>query len=134
MRYSKQKEAILNTVKNTVSHPTAAWVYDRIRETIPNISLGTVYRNLRRLTLDGTITSFIPKDGVERFDGNTAHHHHLVCRGCGKIIDLPFMPADDIIRSMEKCSNCQIDGGDIIFTGLCSECVFQKTLSTDSVG
>lgn len=122
-RYSKQREAILHILKNTKSHPTAAWVYDRMREQMPNVSLGTVYRNLRKLTEEGTIISFTPGDGVERFDADTAPHHHLKCEQCGAVVDLPFVPADSITAQIEEISDCRITGSDLMFFGICGGCV-----------
>ena len=55
MNYSRQREAIVNVLKSTTSHPSAAWIYDRVRIQIPNISLGTVYRNLAALEKEGIV-------------------------------------------------------------------------------
>lgn len=121
-RYSKQREAILLVLQNTKSHPTAAWIYDRLREQLPNVSLGTVYRNLRKLTEEGAIISFTPDDGVERFDADTSAHHHLKCERCGCVVDLPFVPADAISERLEQMSDCKITGSELMFYGICGGC------------
>ena len=85
--YSKQREAILTVLRQTDTHPTANWIYEQVREIIPNISLGTVYRNLSELSLNGDILSLHVGDGFEHFDYDTSPHAHLHCKACGCIAD-----------------------------------------------
>lgn len=92
-RYSRQREEILHVVQNTDTHPTADWVYEQVRKTLPHVSLGTVYRNLNLLADEGLIQRVILDDGVVRFDGNTHHHHHFICTKTGKIYDV-VLPLD----------------------------------------
>lgn len=87
--YSRQREVILSVLRSTRSHPTAAEVYQKVRETMPRISLGTVYRNLSELRTAGNITSIWVKDGAEHFDADISPHLHLCCKVCGRIADLP---------------------------------------------
>lgn len=93
-RYSKQREAILEVLRNTKSHPTATQVYEKVREKIPDISLGTVYRNLGQLSDSGEILSIPIDDGFEHFDGFTDPHIHLHCKVCGSIIDVPVLDSE----------------------------------------
>ena len=88
--YSRQREAVLNVLCSTQCHPTAAWIYENVRKVLPNISLGTVYRNLAALSEEGVILSLSVGDGYEHFDGNSAPHAHLHCKRCGKIYDAPL--------------------------------------------
>lgn len=85
--YSKQREAILDVLRSTDTHPTANWIYTKVRERIPNISLGTVYRNLSELSSSGDILSIDVGDGFEHFDGDISPHAHLHCKVCGGITD-----------------------------------------------
>ena len=80
--YSKQREAILQVLSETKSHPDAAWVYEQTRKIIPNISLGTVYRNLSNLQQSGEIVSLGVYGGVERFDADISEHLHFFCKKC----------------------------------------------------
>lgn len=121
-RYSKQRETILNILHNTKSHPTAASIYEEARKTIPNISLGTVYRNLAELDSEGTIISLKVKDGSDHFDGNNFPHPHLYCRGCKKIIDLELPFAEDFINQCATMSGSEIDSHSLMFFGKCSGC------------
>ena len=85
--YSRQREVILQVLRGTDTHPTAGQVYERVRAVLPNVSLGTVYRNLAELTKQGDILSVSVGDGFEHFDGDNSPHVHLHCRRCGAIID-----------------------------------------------
>ena len=95
--YSRQREAILEVLRATDTHPTAAAVYEKVREILPNISLGTVYRNLAALKENGDILGLSIGDGYEHYDGDSAPHIHLHCRKCGGIQDLEMSgdPAGD---------------------------------------
>lgn len=119
--YSKQREAILEVLRCTDTHPTANWIYEKVRETIPNISLGTVYRNLAQLAESGEILSLRVADGFEHFDFVTVPHAHLHCKKCGAIIDakldidplsglsndLGFTPQNTIYVVYGICKNCK---------------------------
>ena len=77
--YSRQREVILNVIRSTNTHPTASWIYNKSREQLPNISLGTVYRNLSGLVQSGDILSINVGDGQEHYDGDISAHLHLHC-------------------------------------------------------
>lgn len=120
--YSRQREAILNELKNRCDHPTAKEVYEGVRKTMPNISLGTVYRNLSALVESGEIRSVSVGDGFERFDGDKSFHLHQHCRRCGAIIDVKapegilkelsqfdgFMPENSVCVVFGTCKNCDM--------------------------
>ncbi len=119
--FSKQREAILTELRSRHDHPTAAQVYDGVRKVMPNISLGTVYRNLSALVESGEIISLSVGDGYEHFDGNKDFHLHLHCKCCGDIIDRPmqavsikktaafdgFAPENSVCVVYGLCKNCQ---------------------------
>ena len=77
LKYSRQREAIKSYLASTTSHPTADTVYMHVRKEFPNISLGTVYRNLNLLTDLGEAVKITTPDGADRFDGNTNPHYHF---------------------------------------------------------
>jgi Fe2+ or Zn2+ uptake regulation protein len=88
LRLTQPRRVILDVVRASAAHPSAARVYARVRRRLPRVSLGTVYRNLRMLAAEGLIRE--RTDGVElRFDGNTAPHDHFTCVVCGRIFDVP---------------------------------------------
>lgn len=88
MRYSSRREAILEAVQSTRCHPDAEWVFERVRQTIPSVSLGTVYRNLKELSGAGLLDTVETESGSLHFDACTKPHAHFVCRRCGRIDDL----------------------------------------------
>lgn len=119
-KYSRQREAILSVLYSTETHPTANWVYNQVRETIPNISLGTVYRNLAALNAAGEIISLSVGDGYERFDGNNSRHAHFYCKKCGKITDIAL--ETDYLAHEAKKNGFIPDSSVYIVRGVCGEC------------
>ena len=88
IKYSRQREAIKHYLASTKEHPTADTVYLHVKEDFPNISLGTVYRNLNLLTDIGEAIKIPTPDGGDRFDGNVIPHNHFLCTSCGRLLDL----------------------------------------------
>lgn len=123
-RNSKQKVAILRVVKGTTSHPTANWIYDQVRREIPNISLGTVYRNLKLLKQEGRILEIDLAGILSRFDGNTQYHHHFICEQCGRVLDAiseePMERA--MIDRVARRTGFKITQHRCEFRGLCKDC------------
>lgn len=121
-RMTKQRQIIYNTLMSQETHPNAYQIYDLVKREIPDISLGTVYRNLNLLVEDGLIRRLDLNDDNVRFDGNIEDHHHFVCQKCGKIIDIK----DDYSFDLKKTENhygVKIITTQMIFQGLCSVCV-----------
>ena len=122
--FSRKREAILNALRNTDAHPTAEWVYRQLKPEYPDLSLGTVYRNLGRFQETGQAVSLGVIGGYERFDGDTSPHAHLVCEGCGAVVDLwQGGPSPEELAAVAKEAGCRIHGVSVAFTGLCPECV-----------
>ena len=115
MNYSKQRELILEYLKSVDTHPTAEMVYNALRKECPNISLGTVYRNLEKLYSNGDI----PK---ERFDGNIEKHYHGVCKKCGCIEDIFVKYDESIDKNISNNYDFKVLSHDIIFNIICSKC------------
>ena len=125
MNYSRQREAILNVLKDTTSHPSAAWIYDRVRIQIPNISLGTVYRNLAALEKEGMIIKVPVGDAREHFDGDTTPHSHFYWKSCEAISDIPFDPSD-ALKAAEENHGFEVHSVTYTFTGVCKDCLNGK--------
>ncbi len=119
---SRQREAIIEVVMNTKCHPTADWVYSEVRKKIPNISLGTVYRNLSMLTEDGTIQKLNIGTSVEHFDGNPKPHYHVCCKICGRICDIEAKPLEMVNKWAADAFNGEIYEHYTMFVGKCSDC------------
>ncbi len=120
-RYSKQREVINEILKNTKAHPSAAEVYAKAREVIPNISLGTVYRNLDSLSHDGEAQAFTVGD-IAHFDGNTAPHPHFFCQKCGRVMDLEC-DMEKLLSLMKGLDGCEVDSETVLLGGICSGCL-----------
>jgi len=118
MRYSQQREIILNLIHSTEIHPTADWIYSSARTQIPNISLGTVYRNLKQLEHDKLIATIF--DGtVVRYDSNMDKHDHLKCKICDSLTDLTL--DYDFKTTVKQKFNFIADEIEITIIGRCSK-------------
>ena len=125
LKYSRQRESIKANLMSRHDHPTADALYASIREEFPNISLGTVYRNLNLLVETGEILKLTCGNGPDHYDGNVAPHYHFVCRSCGAVTDLPMEPFADIDQKAQSCTADQIEDHTVFFFGRCANC-FQK--------
>ncbi len=123
MKYSKQREIILETLKQNMIHPTADQVYALLHEKNPNISLATVYRNLNQLADMNIIRKVTGLDNATRFDHNTHKHHHFVCSKCHKVYDIPYNIAPDLSAQIEAQTSVKIESCDITFRGVCPDCM-----------
>ena len=123
IKHSRQREAIRENLMNRYDHPTAETVYMDIKEDFPNISLGTVYRNLSLLSDLGEIQKIVTGNGPDRFDGNPAPHSHFQCRTCSSVLDLPFEYNEELNKQASKSFAGIIEGHVIQFSGLCPSCV-----------
>ncbi len=121
-KHSKQRDAILEVLHSTKAHPTADAIYAEVRKKIPNISLGTVYRNLAKLSEDNTIIKVNAGTGVEHFDGTPTPHYHVVCTQCGAIDDIEAEPLEEVNSWAAKIFKGEIYKHSTIFFGKCEKC------------
>jgi Fur family peroxide stress response transcriptional regulator len=121
-RKSSQRDAILKVVKITNSHPGADWIYEQVKNEIPNISMGTIYRNLRLLVDTGEVKEINIPGIPSRFDGNTSDHHHLLCKKCGRIFDLDESVSCNMEDEIFKKTGFKAEVQYLKFIGLCSDC------------
>ncbi|MAH39003.1 MAG: transcriptional repressor [Dehalococcoidales bacterium] len=121
-RKSKQKEAIFKVMKETTSHPTAEWVYERVRREIPNISLGTVYRDLESLKQEGEILKLGLAGTRSRFDGKTENHYHFRCLKCGRLFDINGPADKKIDERLAQKTGFTVFEHRLEFHGLCKSC------------
>lgn len=123
LKHSKQRECIKDFLMNCTDHPTADTIYMNIREQFPNISLGTVYRNLALLSDLGEITKITTGGGADRFDGNTRPHHHFICTCCHKVMDLDMDNIDFIMDKAQEACTGEIRSYITHFYGICGDCI-----------
>ena len=130
-RNTKQRQVILEELRMLKSHPTAAELYQAVRKRLPNISLGTVYRNLDLLTQSKSIQKLEVVGSEARFDGEVRQHHHARCVECGAVDDLFDLPEDIVQQHYKSLDNYDVRGYRIEFYGLCPRC---KDRRADSEG
>ena len=121
-RHSRKRDAILQEIMATDIHPSAEWVYNRLKPRFPDLSLATVYRNIAMFRADGDLRSVGVVGGQERFDGRTEPHPHFICQSCGSIMDVEL---DGLTVDMEAvCRKNQVEivSHDVTFYGYCSKC------------
>ena len=119
----RKRNAILSCLRGTDVHPSADWVYARLKPEYPDISLGTVYRNLALFKQQGLIVSLGTVNGVERFDGNIEPHVHFICTRCDGVTDLPQIQVPQTLCSQAADQmGGQVDTCHLSFTGICSRC------------
>ena len=131
LKYSRQREAILDNLKSRVDHPTADMLFQSLRKDDPKISLGTVYRNLSLLTEIGRIKKLSDRNGIERYDYNTTDHYHFACKACSKLIDLPTGIIAGLDEKAEHEDIGIVENHSLIFYCYCKEC-YQKMFYIDS--
>lgn len=122
LRMTRQRRLILEELDAPGRHPTADAVYQRVRLRIPNISLGTVYRNLEKLSQSGLIRKLHIGSGQKRYDRSLHKHYHVRCIQCGRISDLAAEPFGDLEATAGGNSTFDILGHELEFEGLCGRC------------
>ena len=123
LKKSKQRDAIVSFLQTRKDHPTADSIYFNLRETLPNISLGTVYRNLSLLSDRGDILKLSCDGKVDRYDAFTHPHYHFLCTQCGHVSDIELDLTQEITYMAAKYCSGKITGHSITFTGTCTNCL-----------
>lgn len=122
IKFSRQRESIRNYLSHTKEHPTADIIYNNIKKEYPNISLGTVYRNLNLLVEQGEIRRLTCGDGMDHFDYDTSEHYHFICTNCHKVVDLQMDSISHINVIAAANFNGEIEGSCTYFYGKCPNC------------
>jgi len=121
-RETKQREAILRVLRNTKAHPTADLIYEEVKKEIPNISKGTVYRNLRVLQEDGAITELNLDSTLSRYEFKQESHYHFRCERCGRVFDLDEPVNTEIDKRVAERTGFKVSHHQTEFRGLCKDC------------
>ena len=122
--YSRNRVAILDVLRGTTVHPTAEWVYEQLKPHYPDLSLGTVYRNIKKFCADDVVKSVGVINGQEHFDADMSTHSHLVCQDCGAVVDIFEVFFDRDRRSdLEDKYQVSIQQEEVIFKGICKNCL-----------
>ena len=123
MNYSRQREIILETLKSNVVHPTAEYLYAILKAKAPNISLATLYRNLNQLADNGVIKKIDGLEAPSHYDHNTHEHYHFICDECKRVFDVSSDVAPNIVQKTEEELVSILKKHDIIFNGICRDCL-----------
>ncbi len=122
-----QRRVIVEELKKLKSHPTADELYHVVRKRLPQISLGTVYRNLELLSEAGQVIKLELTGKQKRFDGNVEEHYHMRCSGCGKVMDIDDIEMDQIHKRLYDLTDRNgLEGFRLELIGLCPECKSAK--------
>jgi Fur family transcriptional regulator, peroxide stress response regulator len=125
LRLTRPRRLILDVVRATDAHPTAAFVYERVRRQLPRVSLATVYRNLRMLAAEGFLAERTDAGGL-RFDGNTGRHDHFTCLTCGRIYDVATRAEPGIMRRIAVRTGFEVLDHRTEYYGRCGACRRQR--------
>lgn len=127
LKHSKQRDSIKELLMSRKDHPTADMVYTDIRKIYPNISLGTVYRNLSLLSEIGEIKKLATGEGADHYDADTTPHNHFICRCCGSVLDLDMEDVGFIMEKAGEHFDGKIDSYSVNFYGTCEKCTMPQS-------
>lgn len=127
----RKRNAILEYLRSTNAHPSAETIYTDLKQTIPDLSMATVYRNLTKFRQDGLVQCVATVKGVDRFDGYTEPHVHFICRHCDSVIDLHEMQIPQALSTQAAdIAGGKVDSCCLSFTGLCRDCQVKENTHT----
>ena len=126
MNFSRQREIIYYQVMNYPTHPTVEEVYNALKPDNPNLSLGTVYRNLNQLSEAGMLMKIPIADGSDRFDGRTDCHYHMICEKCGRVFDIELDCLDEIPQTVMRENGHRITRVTLNLKGVCAGCISEE--------
>jgi len=128
LRNSKQRQVILDLLAASPEHMSAEEIYQKARVSQPNISLGTVYRNLDTLSEQGLIIRSSFANGKARYEmAGLDHHHHLICLQCGEIKDLVQCPMAPALQAALQAADFQAVQHQFEIYGYCRKCQHQSS-------
>ena len=119
---TKQREVVLQVIREAAEHLTANEVFDRAKQLLPTISFATVYNSLRFLKDAGHIGEISFGNGASRFDALTSRHDHAICTNCGKLVDMEIELPGEIVELATKFSKFKLESIELTLRGLCPEC------------
>ncbi|SHF18251.1 Fur family transcriptional regulator, peroxide stress response regulator [Seinonella peptonophila] len=130
VRMTPQRHAILNFLLTTLSHPTADDIYKALADTFPNMSVATVYNNLRVFKEAGLVRELTYGDASSRFDANMSDHYHVICNHCGKITDFDYPHLFEAESKAADMTGYRVGGHRMEIYGTCPECQGQQVVGS----
>ena len=120
---TKQREVVLQVIRDSDNHLTANEVFDEAKSLLPTISFATVYNSLRYLKDAGHIAEIQFGNGASRFDKMTSRHDHAICMKCGKLVDMELELPAELVEVAEKFSQFKLESIELTLRGLCPNCI-----------
>jgi len=121
LKNSDRRNAILSVLENTASHPSANWIYEKVKEIYPDVGLATVYRNLKILLEQKKVFLVEVGDGIDHYDANIhIPHDHIYCRNCGAICDVKNIPIGELVENVSD--DISVESYNLILFGKCKNC------------
>ena len=122
LRMTRQRREIMREVENSRCHLTADEVYNRVRQSMPRISLGTVYRNLEALAEQNMLRKLEFCGGQRRYEANVNPHYHMTCEKCGCVADMPLEKINELEDAVGVNGGFLVNGFKLEFFGICPRC------------
>lgn len=121
IKNSNKRNAILSVLESTTCHPSANWIYEKVKEQYPDVGIATVYRNLKILLEQGKVFLVEVGDGLDHYDANIhIPHDHIYCRECGAICDVKSIPIGSLVEGVSK--EVSVESYNLILFGKCKNC------------
>ncbi|WP_263622136.1 peroxide-responsive transcriptional repressor PerR [Halobacillus litoralis] len=127
VRITPQRHAVLEYLLNSMTHPTADEIYKALESKFPNMSVATVYNNLRVFREIGLVRELTYGDSSSRFDCNTTDHYHIICESCGKIVDFHYPSLNEVESLAEQVTGFNVSHHRMEVYGTCSDCQSENT-------
>lgn len=128
VRVTPQRYAILEYLLTSLGHPTADEIYRALEDKFPNMSVATVYNNLRVFKEAGMVRELTYGDASSRFDANMTEHYHIICRECGKIVDFEYPPLLQVEKEAEEKTGFRVETHRMELYGVCNSCQKEKAI------
>jgi Fur family transcriptional regulator, ferric uptake regulator len=122
VRFTRQRQAVLEVVQQSQQHPDAAHIFDAVRQLVPSISLGTVYRSLEALVKEGHLLQIQQPGMPTRYDARLENHAHFVCDSCGQVVDVFIALPDQTQNVAAVLEGYQVQTARVEFHGRCARC------------
>ncbi|WP_425437258.1 peroxide-responsive transcriptional repressor PerR [Melghirimyces profundicolus] len=128
VRMTPQRYAILEFLLTSMGHPTADEIYRALEDKFPNMSVATVYNNLRVFKEAGLVRELTYGDASSRFDANMEEHYHIICRECGRIVDFDYPSLVDVEKEAARKTGFRVENHRMEIYGVCAECQNEKAV------
>lgn len=122
IRITPQRQAIIKFMISSKTHPSADEIYQALSPDFPNISVATIYNNLRVFKDIGLVKELTYGDSSSRFDFNTHNHYHIICEKCGKIVDFHYPQLDEVEQLAQNVTEFDVTHHRMEIYGICKDC------------